>query len=40
MAITMADPYYESLKRTAKCPICGKRFVPAAQMGKRARSRR
>lgn len=31
MAITMTDPYYESLKRFSVCPICGKKFIPAAQ---------
>lgn len=31
MAIIMADAYFESLKRTEECPICGKKFVPAAQ---------
>ena len=31
MAIIMADAYFESLKQTTKCPICGKQFVPAAQ---------
>lgn len=25
------DSYYESLKKTSTCPICGKKFVPAPE---------
>lgn len=27
----MADAYYESLKKTRTCPICGKKYVPAPE---------
>lgn len=27
----MADLYYESLKKTSTCPVCGKKFVPAVE---------